>query len=463
MSDKAYIAIDLKSFYASAECVSRSLDPLGVNLVVADPSRTEKTICLAVSPSLKAYGIPGRARLFEVVQKVREINALRSARIPDGKFSGKSYYAQELKDDPTLELDFIIAPPRMGYYVKLSSQIYSIYLKYIAPEDIHIYSIDEVFIDITHYISLYRKSPYELANFIMDEIFDETGIRATCGIGTNMYLAKIALDITAKHSPDFIGFLDESTYRQTLWDHKPLTDFWRIGKGTAARLEKYCISTMKQIAACPEELIYRLFGIDGELLIDHAWGRETATIADIKAYTGKTSSISSGQVLPRDYDNAEAVIIIKEMVDSLSLSLVEKGLVTESVWINIGYSSKENLSDSHGTRSLRFGTSASSLLTGAVLDIFSRISEKHAKIRRINISFNNIHPEQNIQYDIFSDIEALEREKRLQTAIISIKHRFGKNSVLKGINFEPSATMRTRNRQIGGHKSGEYEHGQKTD
>ncbi len=427
--DRIYFVIDLKSFFASVECVERGLDPMNTLLAVADPERSDKTVCLAVTPAMKRLGVKNRCRVFEIPKNI----------------------------------DYIMAPPRMKLYIDYSARIYSIYLRYFSANDMHIYSIDEVFIDITHYISLYRKSPYELANFVMDGIFAETGIRATCGIGTNMYLAKIALDITAKHSPDFIGFLDEDTYRRTLWDHKPLTDFWRIGKGTAARLEKYCIFTMRQIANCPEDLIYRLFGIDGELLIDHAWGRETATIADIKAYTGKTSSISSGQVLPRDYDNAETVIILKEMVDSLSLSLVEKGFVTESVGLNIGYSSKENLSDSHGTRSLRFGTSASSLLTEAVLDIFSRISEKHAKIRRINISFNNIHTEQNIQYDIFSDIEALDREKRLQTAIISIKHRFGKNSVLKGINFEPAATMRTRNRQIGGHKSGEYEQKPKAD
>ena len=502
MSDKAYIAIDLKSFYASAECVSRSLDPLGVNLVVADPSRTEKTICLAVSPSLKAYGIPGRARLFEVVQKVREINALRRARIPDGKFFGKSYYAQKLKDDPTLELDFIIAPPRMGYYVKLSSQIYSIYLKYIAPEDIHIYSIDEVFIDATHYLATYNMSAKELAMYMILDILRTTGITATAGVGTNLYLAKIAMDIWAKHIPADengvrIAQLDEMSYRKNLWSHTPLTDFWRIGRGYQKKLENYGLHTMGDIARCSvgrsgdfysEDLLYKLFGVNAELLIDHAWGYEPCTIADIKNCKPRSNSISSGQVLQEPYEYDKALLVIKEMTELLVLDLVDKHLVTDQIVLTIGYdteNTKRNISglttdtdrygraipkQAHGSINLGKFSSSSKLISKKVQELFAQIVDKRLTVRRMYVVANHVIDESspnaaaNEQLDIFSIIQPqsstndteqnndTDKEKRLQQTMIDIKKKYGKNAILKGMNLEEGATARERNRQIGGHR-----------
>ena len=351
VENKSYIAIDLKSFYASAECVSRNLDPLKVNLVVADPTRTEKTICLAVSPTLKSYGISGRARLFEVVQRVREINAERRSRIPDGRFTGKSYVDEELKNDPTLELDFIIAPPRMGYYVNLSSKIYSIYLKYIAPEDIHVYSVDEVFMDVTNYLKTYNKTPRELAMYMILDVLRNTGITATAGIGTNLYLCKIAMDIWAKHIPADkngvrIAELDEISYRRYLWNHTPLTDFWRIGKGYSKKLSDHGLHTMGDIARCSvgksgeyysEDLLYKMFGVNAELLIDHAWGWEPCEIKDIKNYKAVSNSISSGQVLQEAYEYDKALLVLKEMTELLALDLVDKSLVTDQIVLTVCY------------------------------------------------------------------------------------------------------------------------------
>lgn len=419
--EKTYFVIDLKSFFASVECVERGLDPMKTLLVVADPERTEGTICLAVTPAMKALGVKNRCRVYEIPKSI----------------------------------EYITAPPRMRLYIDYSSRIYSLYLKYFSANDMHIYSIDEVFIDATHYLSLYGKSAWELADFIMNEIYENIGVRATCGIGTNMYLAKIALDVLAKHSPSFIGYLDEDIYRETLWDHRPLTDFWRIGPGTTAKLEKYLIYTMEDIAKAPEELIYNLFGIDGELLIDHAWGREPTSIADIKSYTPQTSSISSGQVLMRDYSYNEAKTIIKEMVDNLALSLVDRGAVTQSIMLDIGYSARYRTENSRGSVTLPSPTSASSVLISTFLGLFDKVVDRSSKIRKINIAFCRLAKDIDIEYDLFTDIAALEREKRLQTTILSIKKRFGKNSVLKLVSFEPEATMRERNSQIGGHKSGE--------
>lgn len=419
--DKTYFVIDLKSFFASVECVERGLDPMKTLLVVADPERTEGTICLAVTPAMKALGVRNRCRVYEIPKSI----------------------------------NYITAPPRMKLYIDYSARIYSLYLKYFSASDMHIYSIDEVFIDATHYLSLYGKSPWELADFIMNEIYEKIGVRATCGIGTNMYLAKIALDIMAKHSPSFIGYLDEEIYKETLWEHRPLTDFWRVGSGTAARLEKHLIYTMGDIARAPEDLIYKLFGIDGELLIDHAWGREPTSIADIKAYSPQTSSISSGQVLPRDYSYDEAKTIIKEMVDNLALSLIERGVLVQCVMLDIGYSTRYRVENSHGSLTLPSPTSAASVLISTFMELYEKIVDRSAKIRKISIAFCRLTRDVDIEYDLFTDIAALERERRLQTTILSIKKRFGKNSVLKMVSFEPEATMRERNSQIGGHKSGE--------
>lgn len=503
-----YIAIDLKSFYASVECKERGLDPLKTNLVVADESRTQKTICLAVSPSLKSYGISGRARLFEVVQRVKEVNARRLQRAPGHKFTGDSCNSTQLKETPSLAVSYITAPPRMAYYLEYSTQIYNIYLKYIAPEDIHVYSIDEVLIDATHYLGTYQLTARELAKKLIQEVLQETGITATAGIGTNLYLCKIAMDIVAKHTmPDKDGVriaqLDEVTYRKLLWNHYPLTDFWRIGKGYAAKLEENGIYTMGDIARCSlgktdefynEDLLYKLFGVNAELLIDHAWGWEPCTLSDIKAYKPATNSLCSGQVLQRPYDFTEGKLIVREMADLLALDLVDKQLVTDQIVLTVGYDT-ENLSDpeirrqyhgpvtidrygrkvprhAHGSANLDFATSSSKLLMDAATTLYERILNPVLLIRRVALTANRVIYEDDPsvkepdfqQLDLFTDYDALaeqkaqknatlEREKKIQHAVLDIKKKFGKNAVLKGMNLEPCATGALRNQQIGGHKA----------
>lgn len=418
--DKIYICIDLKSFFASVECVERGLDPLTTNLVVADPERTQKTICLAVSPSMKELGVPNRCRVFQ---------------IPDN-------------------IEYIKAVPRMQLYIDYSAEIYGIYLKYIAKEDIHVYSIDEAFMDVTDYLSMYQMSAKELSMAIMQDVYQQTGITATCGIGTNLYLAKIALDITAKHAEDHIGILDEESYQRTLWDHRPLTDFWRIGKGTAERLKHSGIRTMREVAQADEALLYKLFGIDAELLIDHAWGRETTTIADIKAYKPKSSSISSGQVLGCDYNFEDAKLVVKEMADTLSLELVDKGLVTDSITLYVGYGNRYEKKSAHGTISMTVTTSSARHIISYTQKLYEQIVDRHTPIHRINLAFNNVVDEMYQQYDLFTDPGELEREHKVQKAVLDIKEKFGKNAILKGMNLEEKATGMERNRQIGGHKSG---------
>ncbi len=419
-TDRTYMCIDLKSFYASVECRERGLDPMTTKLVVADPERTEKTICLAVSPALKALGLPGRCRVFE---------------IPKG-------------------IDYIMAPPRMQLYIDYSADIYSIYLKYISKDDIHVYSIDEVFMDVTDYLPMYRMTAGELGNRIMEDILASKGITASCGIGTNLYLAKIALDITAKHAKDHIGILDEESYRETLWRHRPLKDFWRIGRGIAARLESMGIFTMEGIAKADEEALYRMFGVDAELLIDHAWGRESTTIADIRQYRPKVNSISSGQVLGCDYDFEKGLLITKEMTDLLCLELVEKGLVTDSVTLHVGYGSRFGRKPAHGTASMTAVTSSARQIIACTAGLYERIVDKHTPIHRVYVTFNNVVDEVYQQYDLFTDPAELERERRMQKAMLDIREKFGKNAILKGMNLSEGATARERNLQIGGHKSG---------
>lgn len=505
--NRTYIAIDLKSFYASVECRERGLDPLTTNLVVADKSRTEKTICLAVSPSLKAYGIPGRARLFEVVQKVKEANIQRRQNAPYGRFEGTSYNDVELKENPALELDYIVAPPRMAYYIEYSTKIFDIYLKYVAPEDIHVYSIDEVFIDATAYLHTYRMTAREFAGTMIRDVLKTTGITATAGIGTNLYLCKIAMDIVAKHTePDRDGVriaeLDEMSYRRLLWTHRPLTDFWRVGKGYAAKLEACGLYTMGDVARCSvgkqneyynEDLLYEMFGINAELLIDHAWGWEPCTIADIKAYKPSANSLGSGQVLQCPYPFEKAKLVVREMADLLVLDLVEKGLVTDQIVLTVGYDI-ENLpapgrnsrykgevttdrygrkmpKHAHGTVNLDRHTSSSRMILDAVTELYDRIVDRNLLVRRISISANHVVDENSAgkkesfeQMDLFTDYrekqkkqekenEALEREKNMQKAMISIKKKFGKNAILKGMSLQEGATARERNNQIGGHKA----------
>ncbi|HPK16733.1 MAG TPA: DNA methylase [Clostridia bacterium] len=506
MKERIYLAIDLKSFYASVECVERGLDPLTTNLVVADPSRTEKTICLAVSPSLKAYGVPGRARLFEVVQKVREANADRLHKAPGRFFSGASSNDSELKSSPELSIDYIVATPRMALYIEYSTRIYNIYLKYIAPEDIHVYSIDEVFIDATEYLNTYKLSARELATEMILDVLKTIGITATAGIGTNLYLAKIAMDIRAKHvSADQNGMriagLDEMSYRRLLWSHRPLTDFWRIGHGYARKLEEHGLFTMGDIARCSlgkpadyynEDLLYKLFGINAELLIDHAWGWEPCTIADIKAYKPSTSSIGSGQVLHNPYTFDKAKLIVREMTDLLALDLVDKRLVTDQLVLTVGYDI-ENLTDpkikkayhgetvtdrygravpksAHGSVNLGRQTSSTKLLLDAVTELFDRTVDKNLLVRRVNVKANHVVDEATVQktnrveqLDLFTDYAAVQakkeaeeaelaREKRIQKAMLEIKKKHGKNAILKGMNLEEGATTVARNKQIGGHK-----------
>lgn len=420
MQKSMFLCIDLKSFYASVECVERGLDPMTTNLVVADPERSKNTICLAITPAMKKLGIRNRCRVNEIPANV----------------------------------EYITAQPRMQFYIDYAAEIYGIYLKYISKEDIHVYSIDEAFLDVTHFLSLYKMTAKELGQRIMQDVLAKTGIRATCGIGTNLYLAKIALDITAKHSPDFIGCLNEQTFIEQLWDHKPLTDFWRIGAGTAARLERFGMYTMRDIANAPEDLLYRTFGIDAELLIDHAWGRETCTMADIKAYKSSTNSLSSGQVLMRDYSFDEGRLILKEMVDLLSLELVSKDLVTKSVSLYVGYSKSYETPAAKGSVSLDTAVNSDKVLRDELIKLYDRIVDRRLKIRRVNTSFNNVGQEAFVQYSLFDDVKALEKERRLQSVVVDLKKKYGKDAVLKGMNFIEGATTIERNHQIGGHKSG---------
>lgn len=502
MKQHTYIAIDLKSFYASVECRDRGLDPLDTNLVVADESRTDKTICLAVTPTLKSFGISGRARLFEVKQRVQEINADRKRNLRGREFSGSSHFYSELSKDPSLALDFIIAPPRMAYYMEYSTRIYEIYMKYVAPEDIIVYSIDEVFMDVTDYLQTYRLSPRDLAMKMILEVLEATGITATAGIGTNLYLCKVAMDVMAKHIPSDengvrIAFLDEMTYRRELWSHRPITDFWRVGRGYAKKLETYGIYTMGDVACCSEqneELLYRLFGKNAELLIDHAWGWEPCTVEAVKAYRPESSSLGSGQVLQCPYDAEKAKLVVREMADALSLDLVEKRLVTDQIVITVGYDI-ENLTDperrkkyrgevvtdrygrqipkhAHGTENLESFTSSTQKMVEAASVLYDRIVDKNLLIRRMNITANNIVEEKAAQQknnsyqqlDLFTDYAAeeeqekqealrLDRERKLQEATITIKKKFGKNAILKGMSLQEGATAKNRNEQIGGHKA----------
>ena len=498
--EKIYACIDLKSFYASVECVERKLDPLNTNLVVADNSRTEKTICLAVSPSLKQYGLSGRSRLYEVIKKVKEINNQRKWKIPNHKFIGSSYIDSNLREYPELSLDYIIATPRMSLYMQYSTRIYNIYLKYLSPNDIHVYSIDEIFCDLTPYLSFNKMKPVEFITKIVHDVYDTTGIIATAGIGTNMYLAKVAMDIVAKHKKPNekgvrIACLDELMYRKLLWNHTPITDFWRVGSGYSNKLEKYNMHTMGDIARCSldnEDLLYKLFGINAELLIDHAWGWEPTTIAQIKAYKPSTNSLSSGQVLHEPYDYENTKLIVKEMADLLSLDLVSKKLVTDQIVLTIGYD-VENLTNpkirdiyigeitldyygrripkpSHGTIRIDHHTSSSTIITNKIIELYKKITNKHLLVRRINISVNNLINESLLkdkiiyeQYDIFTDFEKIakqkneekeneKQEKKLQNTILNIKNKYGKNAILKGMNYLSGGTTIERNRQIGGHK-----------
>lgn len=509
VNDSTYIAIDLKSFYASVECVERRLDPMSTNLVVADASRTEKTICLAVSPSLKAFGISGRARLFEVVQKVKEVNNSRKSKTRNHLFTGSSYNETELKECPELSLDYITAPPQMAKYIEYSTRIYNIYLKYVAPEDIHVYSIDEVFIDITNYLPTAKLTPKQFTAKIINDVLYNIGITATAGIGTNLYLAKIAMDIVAKHiKPDQSGVriaeLDEISYRQILWTHKPLTDFWRIGNGYAKKLESIGVYTMGDIARCSlgnkksyrnEDTLYKLFGINAELLIDHAWGYEPCTLSDIKAYKPATKSISSGQVLLSPYSFEKAKLIVREMTDLLVLDLVDKKLVTDQIVLTVGYDIK-NLKDpniktsykgpittdyygrqvpkhAHGNVTLQQHTSSTRLIIEAVMDLYTKIMDENLWVRRINISANHLLDETLAaeaakksfeQMTLFIDYETVQqekqdnentllREKKIQHAILNIQKKYGKNALLKGMNLEEGAMTQKRNKQIGGHKA----------
>lgn len=504
---RTYIAIDLKSFYASVECMERGLDPLNTNLVVADADRTEKTICLAVTPTLKAYGIPGRVRLFEVIQKVREINASRRTNAPERKLIGESYLASELTKNPSLALSYLTASPRMALYMEYSTRIYKIYLKYIAPEDIHVYSIDEVFMDVTDYLHSYQLSARELAKKIVREVLQITGITATAGIGPNLYLCKVAMDIVAKHiQPDKYGVrivqLDEISYRRLLWTHEPLTDFWRVGRGYAKKLQAHGMFTMGDVARCSlgskhdyynEDLLYELFGVNAELLIDHAWGWEPCTIEQIKAYKPESNSLGSGQVLQCPYDFEKGRLIVREMTDLLVLDLVEKKLVTDQMSLTVGYDI-ENLTDpdrrkaykglittdhygrkvpkhAHGTTNLNRLTSSTRQIVDAVVDLYEQIVDRNLLVRRIYITANHVISESDAQdggsfeqLTLFTDYgrldeqhaqeeRELERERRMQQAILSIQKKYGKNAILKGTNLQEGARAIERNHQIGGHKA----------
>ena len=453
---KAYIAIDLKSFYASVECKERNRDPLTTNLVVADQSRTEKTICLAVSPSLKSYGIPGRPRLFEVVQKIKEVNNTRRWKALNRTFTGSSDDSTELNANPALKVDYIVAPPRMEYYLEYSSKIYNIYLKYIAPEDIFPYSIDEVFIDATDYLNTYQMTARELAMTMIRDVLKTTGITATAGIGTNMYLCKIAMDIVAKHVDDHIGILDEFSYREQLWDHKPLSDFWRIGSRTEKKLAGYGIHTMGDIAMASlrsEDWLYKMFGIDAELLIDHAWGYETCRMSDIKNYHSEEHSLSNGQVLMRNYSFDEALVIVREMTDNLVLDLFEKGLVTSSITLWIAYDHRYEHEASKGTVKLERESNSSKKIMDAVEDLYLRIADRYTGIRRIEMCANRVAPESYVQYSLFDDPKQTDKERHLQEAVLNVKQRYGKNAIMRGSNLLECSTYRERNEQVGGHRA----------
>ncbi|MBO5895768.1 MAG: DNA methylase [Clostridia bacterium] len=504
--EKTYIAIDLKSFYASVECIERGLDPMSTNLLVADPTRTEKTICLAVSPSLKSYGVPGRPRLFEALEALRLVNMRRRQALPDKAFKGKSCDNSILCSDPSYEVGFITAPPRMALYMQYSTRIYEVYLKYIAPEDIHVYSIDEVFIDATHYLKKYKMNGEELARTMILDVLKTTGITATAGVGTNLYLCKVAMDIWAKHIPADengvrIASLNERAYRELLWNHRPLTDFWRVGRGYAKKLEAHGLYTMGDIARCSvggdkeyhnEKLLYKLFGVNAELLIDHAWGWEPCTIADIKAYKPTSSSLTTGQVLTRPYKYEETKLIVREMTELLVLDLVEKELVTDQIVLTIGYDI-ENLSDkgisstyngevtidrygrkipkhAHGTGNIGEFTSSTKDIMAVTMELFERIINPNLLARRINICANHVVNEKNAprqevqQLDLFTDYNTLirqeqeceeqhKKEKNMQRAMIQIKNKFGKNAILKGMNLQEGGTTIERNSQIGGHRA----------
>ena len=501
-SGRTYIAIDLKAFYASVECMERGLDPLTTNLVVADASRTEKTICLAVTPSLKAYGISGRARLFEVVERVKQVNAERRRKA--GCLSEKSFNANELAADPSREVDYLIAPPRMAKYIQVSTQVYNVYLKYIAPEDIHVYSIDEVMMDVTNYLQTYHMTARELAKVMISDVLHTTGITATAGVGTNLYLCKVAMDIMAKHvQPDKDGVriaaLDEMSYREQLWDHRPLTDFWHVGRGYAKKLEAIGIYTMGDIAKCSigkpseyynEELLYQMFGINAELLIDHAWGWEPCRMEDIKAYRPETNSISSGQVLQCPYPYDKARLVVREMAEAVAMDLLEKRLVTDQLTLTVGYDIEntaggnfrgEIVTDrygrkipkhAHGTANLPRKTSSVRSIMDAILGIYDGKVNPKLSIRRITITANKIVSEDDVpqevetpvQFNLFDDIAAqeqqhkdeeirLERERKIQEAMLGIKKKFGKNAILNGGSYLDGATARERNGQIGGHKA----------
>ncbi len=423
MKNRICLCIDLKSFYASVECVERGLDPMTTNLIVADPERSDKTICLAITPAMKALGIHNRCRVFE---------------IPD-------------------DVEYIMAEPRMKKYIDYAAEIYAIYLSYVSKEDIHVYSIDEVFIDVTDYLSLYKMSAKELAKNMMQDVYRKLGIRATCGIGTNLYLAKVALDITAKHAPDFIGYLDETLYQKTLWDYEPLTDFWRIGRGTANRLATMGITTMRGITECNEDLLYKKFGIDAELLIDHAWGQEPTTMADIKKYKPKSNCLGSGQVLMRDYSFEEGRLVVKEMMDQLCLDMVEKGVYTKSITLYVGYSNALKRPSSGGSILLETPSNADAVLLPAITKLYERIVNPAYPVRRMNISCNNITEELPVseQLELFSDSPDTKKNHAIQETILQVKKQFGKNAVFRASDLEEGATALERNRQIGGHKSGE--------
>ena len=500
--ERTYIAIDLKSFYASVECRERGLDPMDTHLVVADEGRTDKTVCLAVTPSLKSYGISGRGRLYEVKQRVREVNAMRQRKAQGREFTGSSPLFSQLQNDPTLSVDFIIAPPRMALYMDYSTRVYNIYLKYIAPEDIIVYSIDEVFMDVTNYLDTYRLSPRDLAMKIILDVLETTGITATAGIGTNLYLCKVAMDIVAKRiNADRNGVriaqLDEMSYRQTLWSHRPITDFWRVGRGYAKKLAANGMFTMGDIARCSianEDLLYDLFGKNAQLLIDHAWGWEPCTVEAIKAYQPGARSICSGQVLHSPYEPDKAKLVLSEMADMLVLDLVDNNLVTDQLVVTLGYDI-ENLTDperrkryrgeivtdhygrqipkhAHGTVNLEHPSSSTKQILSAVSELYDRIVDKSLLIRRLNITANNVTPTSAVkhtqkgyeQLDLFTDYAAmaekqeqeqrdLDREKKIQQALLTIKKKYGKNAILKGFNLEEGATAKDRNEQIGGHKA----------
>ena len=494
-----YACIDLKSFYASVECVERKLNPLTTNLVVADKSRTEKTICLAVTPSLKQYGLGGRARLFEVVQKVKEINQKRKESIK-GDFIGKSHNDIDLKNNPRLELDYLVATPRMKLYMKYSNQIYNIYLKYLAPEDIYVYSIDECFLDITNYLKLYKKKGEELITTIIQDVYNTTGITATGGIGTNLYLAKVAMDIVAKHVKANeqgvrIAKLDEMTYRKLLWEHEPLTDFWRVGKGISKRLIENGMHTMGDICLCSindEDKLFKLFGVNAEILIDHAWGYEPCTMKDIKNYKPKSNCLSSGQVLHEPYDYKKTKIIVNEMTELLTLEMVNKHFVTNQIVLTVFYdgSNLDNPKimceyngeikkdfygrmvpkEAHGTIRLDHYTSSTKIIMEAVIKLYNRIVNSKLLTRRINITVCNLINENEVvdkkiykQFDLFSnnmeedkkkekELESEKEERIIQRTIINIKNKYGKNAIIKGMDLEDGATTIERNKEVGGHK-----------